>query len=273
MNETPTILLTGTSRGIGFETTRLLAARGCTLILHARSREEGEESYNRLVSSGVDSRRLHPAVADFADLQQVADLAHTIDELYPRLDVLVNNAATAGEASRVITKDGHERTWQVNYLAPYLLTRLLEDALNRSETGRVVNVSSSLHRAGRINWNDLNWKRRYSRSAAYTQSKLALTMLTTALTELRPKVRESVSVHPGVIATAMLPTYSYRGRPAAEGAEPVARLADPGLKVLDGGYYDGRLPAKAAAAAVDPDDVRKLWNFSERLVLLDKRKR
>ncbi|WP_410599710.1 hypothetical protein [Amycolatopsis sp. lyj-90] len=99
-----------------------------------------------------------------------------------------------------------------------LLTRLLEDALDRSEVSHVVNVSSALHRGGRINWNDLNWKRRYNRSAAYAHSKLALTMMTTALTEFRPKVREAVSVHPGIIATGMLPgySYSYRGRPVAE---------------------------------------------------------
>ncbi|EMD29208.1 SDR family NAD(P)-dependent oxidoreductase [Amycolatopsis azurea] len=270
MNESPTILLTGTSEGIGYETARLLAAKQCTVIVHARTREEGEESYQRLLGSGVDARRFQPAVADFTDLRQVIDLAVEVAELFPFLDVLVNNAGTTGTHGRVITKDGHERTFQVNYLAPYLLTRLLEDALSRSEVGRVVNVSSSLHRGGRINWNDINWKRRYNRGAAYAQSKLALTMMTTALSELRPKVREAVSVHPGIIATGMLPCYSYRGRPVVEGAEPVARLADPGAKVLNGGYYDGRLPAKAASAAVDPDSVRKLWTYSERLTLFDK---
>lgn len=80
-----------------------------------------------------------------------------------------------GPHGRVLTKDGHEQTVQVNYLAPYLLTRLLEDTLDRSEVSRVVNVSSSLHRGGRINWNDLNWKRPYNRGTAYAQSKLAVT--------------------------------------------------------------------------------------------------
>lgn len=271
MNESPTVLLTGASDGIGFETARLLLAQGCTVIAHARTREESGASYDRLVKSGVDVRRLQPVVADFTDLRQVIDLAVTVADSCPRLDVLVNNAGITGPHGRVLTKDGHEQTVQVNYLAPYLLTRLLEDALDRSEVSRVVNVSSSLHRGGRINWNDLNWKRRYNRGAAYAQSKLALTMMTTALTEFRPKVREAVSVHPGIIATAMLPGYSYRGRPVAEGAEPVARLALPWAKVLNGGYYDGRLPAKAAAAAVDPGDVRKLWSLSERLTLFDKR--
>ncbi|MEV7099638.1 hypothetical protein AB0M80_43125 [Amycolatopsis sp. NPDC051045] len=137
---------------------------------------------------------------------------------------------------------------------------------------RVVNGYSSLHRGGRINWDDLGSKRRYHRGAVYAQSKLALTMLTTALTELRPKVREAVSVHPGIIATGMLAHYSYRGRPVAEGAEVLARLANPKTKVLSGAYYDGRLPAKASAAAVDPDAVAKLWRVSESLTLPGKRR-
>jgi NAD(P)-dependent dehydrogenase (short-subunit alcohol dehydrogenase family) len=273
MTKNPTVLLTGTTDGIGFETARLLAAKGCTVIAHARTREESEESCKRLIGSGVDSRRLQPVIADFTELRQVAEMATTVATACPRLDVLVNNAGTPGPPVRLITTDGHEQTWQVNFLAPYLLTRLLEDCLNRSEVSRVVNVSSSLHRGGRINWNDLNWKRRYNRGAAYAQSKLALTMMTNALTEFRPKVREAVSVHPGIIATGMLPIYSLRGRPITEGAEPVARLADPGTKVLNGGYYDGRLPAKVAASAVVQDDVRKLWDLSERLTLVNQRQR
>lgn len=272
MSENPVVLVTGTSEGIGYETARLLATGSTTVIAHARSNEEGEEAYRKLLNSGVDERRLQPAVADFTDLRQVADLAGAIAQAYPRIDVLVHNAATAGPGSRIMTKDGNEQTFQVNYLAPYLLTRLLEDALSASPVSRVVNVTSSLHRGGRINWQDLNWKRRYNRGAAYAQSKLALTMLTTALTEFRPKVREAVSVHPGIIATGMLPHYSYRGRPISEGAEVVARLANPDAKVLNGGYYDGRLPAKASAAAVDPDAVGKLWRLSEHLTLPDQRR-
>ncbi|MEW2507935.1 SDR family NAD(P)-dependent oxidoreductase [Amycolatopsis sp. NPDC047767] len=185
---------------------------------------------------------------------------------------MVNNAGIGGAHHRVVTKDGHEQTFQVNYLAPYLLTRLLEDRLAGSPVGRVVNVSSSLHRGGRINWTDPSWKRRYNRGAAYAQSKLALTMFTAALTELAPRIGEAVSVHPGIIATGMLRHYSYRGRPVSDGAEVVARLADPDAKVLNGCFYDGRLPAKAASAAVEPEAVGKLWRVSERLTLLDQRR-
>jgi NAD(P)-dependent dehydrogenase (short-subunit alcohol dehydrogenase family) len=269
--EGPIVLLTGSTGGIGYETARLLAAGDVTVVVHARTEEEGAAAFQRLVNSGADPRRLQPAVADFSDLRQVAGLAAAIGAAYPRLDVLVNNAGTGGTGHRTLTPDGHELTFQVNYLAPYLLTRLLADRIGASPVGRVVNVSSSLHRAGRINWTDPSWKRRYNRGAAYAQSKLALTMFTAALTELEPKVREAVSVHPGIIATGMLKHYGHRGRPAVEGGEVVARLADPGAKVLDGCFYDGRLPAKSAAAAVEPEAVEKLWRLSERLTGLDRR--
>jgi NAD(P)-dependent dehydrogenase (short-subunit alcohol dehydrogenase family) len=272
MPENPVILVTGASEGLGYETARLLAAGTTTVIAHARTPEESQAACERLIVSCVDERRLQPAIADFTDLRQVADLANAIAERYPRIDVLVNNAGTAGAGGRIVTKDGHEQVFQVNYLAPYLLVRLLEDALAASPVSRVVNVSSSLHRGGRINWHDLGFKRRYHRGAVYAQSKLALTMLTTALTEFRPKVREAVSVHTGIIATGMLAHYSYRGRPVAEGAEVLARLANPETKVLSGAYYDGRLPAKASAAAVDPDAVARLWRVSESLTLPGKRR-
>ena len=272
MPENSVVLVTGTTDGIGFEAVKTLASGDTIVIAHARSAEESQEAYERLARSGVDEHHLQPAVADFADLRQVADMAHAIAEVYPRIDVLVNNAGIVGSGTRTTTKDGYEETLQVNYLAPYLLTRLLEDRLAASPVSRVVNVSSSLHRGGRINWNDLNWRRRYNRGAVYAQSKLALTMFTTALMEFRPKVREAVSVHPGIIATGMQQHYSYRGRPVAEGAEAVARLALPDAKVLAGAFYDGKLPGRACAAAVEPDGVRKLWNLSEHLTLLDKRR-
>ncbi len=75
----------------------------------------------------------------------------------------------------------------------------------------------------------------------------------------------------GIIATGMLPGYTHRDRPVAEGAEPVARLADPGSKVFKGGHYDGCLPGKAATGTVDPDGARKLWPLIECLTLLPQR--
>ena len=138
---TRTVLITGATDGIGYETAHLLVAEGCTVIVHARTSERGEEAVERLVKQGTEPMRLRLAVADFTSFAEVAAMAHMVAEAHPRLDVLVNNAAVAGENHRVLTKDGHEQTWQVNYLSHFLLTMMLERPLARARQARIVNLS------------------------------------------------------------------------------------------------------------------------------------
>ena len=138
----------------------------------------------------------------------------------------------AAPERHTVTADGNEIAFQVNFLAHYLLTCLLEPALTSDPGGRVVNVSSSLHRTGSIQWSDPNRARRYSRLAAYAQSQLALTVFAAD-----PRVT-AVSVHPGVCDTALLPLYAHDGVTPAEGAAHVVRLCDPAVEIVNGAYYD-----------------------------------
>ena len=139
---------------------------------------------------------------------------------------------------RTYTRDGQELTFQVNYLAPYLLTTKLVPRL-ASAGGRVINVSSDMHRGGNINWNNLARERQYWPLAAYAQSKLALTMYTKSLAEAGGASFTAVSVHPGVFRTRLLFIYDRVGRPAEEAAPILTTLASPTHPVVDGGYYDG----------------------------------
>ncbi|MFG2124992.1 SDR family NAD(P)-dependent oxidoreductase [Streptomyces sp. NPDC048710] len=256
-----TVLVTGATSGIGYETARQLAERGATVLLHGRTAEEARAAADRLVATaGARATRPHPYGADFTHLEEVETLAAAIVAAHPRLDVLVNNAGMAAPERHTVTADGNEIAFQVNFLAHYLLTCLLEPALTADLGGRVVNVSSSLHRTASIQWGDPNRARRYSRLAAYAQSQLALTVFAAD-----PRVT-AVSVHPGVCDTALLPLYDHEGLSPAEGAAHVVRLCDPAVEIVNGAYYDRGERVDPAPAATEDRTVRRLTKLADLLV-------
>ncbi|MFJ3905786.1 SDR family NAD(P)-dependent oxidoreductase [Streptomyces sp. NPDC090025] len=256
-----TVLVTGATSGIGHQTARLLAERGATVLVHGRTTEEAHAAVDRLVTlAGVPAERLCGYGADFTRLEEVERLAVRVIADHPRLDVLVNNAGMAAPERHTVTADGNEIAFQVNFLAHYLLTHLLEPALSGDRGGRVVNVSSSLHRSGSIQWADPQRARRYSRLAAYAQSQLALTVFAAD-----PRVT-AVSVHPGICATSLLPLYAHEGTAPAEGAAHVVRLCDPAVEIVNGAYYDRDRRVAPAAAATEERTVRRLARLADVLV-------
>ncbi len=118
---------------------------------------------------------MDPFAVDVSSQAEVRRLAREVLAAYPRLDVLVNNAGGFW-ATRRVTADGLERTFAVNHLAPFLLSRLLLDRLKASAPARIVTVSSGAHTTGKIDFGDLQGERRYSGQRAYSQSKLANVM-------------------------------------------------------------------------------------------------
>jgi NAD(P)-dependent dehydrogenase (short-subunit alcohol dehydrogenase family) len=268
MSEVPvthrTALVTGGSDGIGYATARLLLDDRATVFLHAVDQERGEDAVARLIKGGAEPLRLRLVVADFARLAEVANLADQLTEELPGLDLLVNNAAIFGPERRTYTENGHEMTFQVNYLAPYMLTTALTDHIAKVQ-GRVLNVSSALHRGGNVGWNDLARARQYSPLAVYAQSKLALTMFTRSLAEANSGSLTALSVHPGVFDTQLLRVYAHVGRPVDEAAAILGALGSPACTVVNGGYYDGLDPARAAALVDNARARTRLTTLSARL--------
>ncbi|MBS2553030.1 SDR family NAD(P)-dependent oxidoreductase [Catenulispora sp. NL8] len=260
-----TALVTGADAGLGREIVRLLAAERGTVLLHARTPEAAEQARQQLAGEGRAVDRIVPMGADFTDLGQVAALAQRVAREYPRVDLLVNNAGVFGSPSRAVTGDSHEVTFQVNYLAPYLLTRLLWPSLTAKPGSRVINVSSALHRGGRVHWGDVESSKRYSAVAAYAQSKLALNLFTRAVAVRGGADLIAVGVHPGVLATDMVRNYTRdTGRPAAEGAAAILALANG--RVEDGAYYEGVAESVPNTLMDDKSSVDRLWKLSARLV-------
>jgi NAD(P)-dependent dehydrogenase (short-subunit alcohol dehydrogenase family) len=254
-----TVLVTGATSGIGYETARQLAGLGATVLVHGRTAEETRSAVDRLGADGVPEDRLCAFSADFTRLEEVEQLARRVVAEHPHLDVLVNNAGVAAPERRTVTADGNEVTFQVNFLAHYLLTNLLEPALVSEPGGRVVNVSSSLHRTASIQWSDPQRARSYSRLAAYAQAQLALTVFAAD-----PRVT-AVSVHPGICTTALLPLYGHQGAPASEGAAHVVRLCDPTVEIINGAYYDRDERVAASPATAEPRTIKRLNKLASQL--------
>ncbi|WP_028810535.1 SDR family NAD(P)-dependent oxidoreductase [Streptomyces flavidovirens] len=255
-----TALVTGATSGIGWETARLLAEQGCHVVVHAPDMASGEEAITRLVATGITPDRLDLAIADFSRLGEVRAMAQSVARHHPAVDVLVNNAAVAAPERHTITADGVELSFQVNFLAAYVLTRALTGPLTARPGSRVVNVSSSMHRTASIAWNDVNRTRRYSQLAAYAQSQLALTVFARAKA---PQGCTVVSMNPGICETSLLPLYAHEGDDPAEGAARVVRLCDPATDVKPGAYYDRTALSPAAPVATEDRTVRRLVKLAD----------
>ena len=178
------ILITGATDGLGKAVAMQLARTGATLLLHGRDEARGQRMLEE-IRAQTGNTHLQWYRADFSQFAQVRALAERLVREQERLDVLVNNAGIGttlpGGGARQESEDGYELRFAVNYLAPFLLTRLLLPTLRQSAPARIVNVSS----AGQapINFLDVMLEQNYDGVQAYCQSKLALVMFTFDLAE------------------------------------------------------------------------------------------
>jgi NAD(P)-dependent dehydrogenase (short-subunit alcohol dehydrogenase family) len=272
------ILVTGSTDGLGRALARELAARGATVLLHGRDTVRGEVTMLDIRgTTGNDRVSFH--LADLSSLAQARRLAEHVLAEHERLDVLVNNAGigTGGRAvaERELSEDGHELRFAVMYLAPFLLTRLLEPLLVRSAPARIVNVASAGQAA--IDLDDVMLERGYSGVQAYCQSKTALVMLTFDLAdELRDRGVTANCLHPGtymptkmVLEAGVSPVDSLES-----GVEATMRLvADHDLDGVTGKYFDRQRESRAHPQAYDDDARRWLSDLSAELVGLTSARR
>ncbi|MFD8600324.1 SDR family NAD(P)-dependent oxidoreductase [Kitasatospora sp. NPDC059646] len=258
-----TILLTGATDGLGRALAHELAAQGATLVLHGRSKEKGEALLAELRPL-TDPDRLSYVLADFARMSDVHRMVEQVAGL-KRLDALVNNAGV-GLLHREESEDGHELTFQVNYLAGYVLAAGLAPLLVRSGPSRIVNVTS--FGQAPIDFDDPMLVRSPDGIQAYCQSKLAQVMHAIDLTEaLRGQGVTADAVHPA----PYMPTNMVRGRFApqatiAQGMSNVLRVVvDPELATGGGRFFNQRSDERANWQAYDAGARAQLRELSERL--------
>jgi NAD(P)-dependent dehydrogenase (short-subunit alcohol dehydrogenase family) len=220
-------------------------------------------------------------LADFERLDDVRRLAAELLASYEQLDVLANNAGAIFSA-QTISADGHELTFQVNYLAPFLLTNLLLPRLTENPAGaRVINTGSDAHKSARLDLEDLDGTRRgRSHRQAYPESKLATILFTAELARRTEGTGvTTVAFHPGLVVTDVgrdTPLIhnvlnSWLGRALlagpSHGAQPLVHLATADDPAARNGAYFSRLTPRVPknAQAVDPDLARQLWDQSAEL--------
>ena len=258
------MLVTGSTDGIGKETAARLAGAGATVILHARSRERGEQVL-REIRERTGSEGLRLVVGDLSSLAQVRGISEQVKAGYNRLDVLINNAGVVAQR-RTETEDGYELTFAVNHLAPFLLTNLLLEELKGSVPSRVVTVSSELHERARMDFDDPGLAREWGPRKAYNQSKLANVMFAYELARrLRGTGVTSNALHPGVVGTKLLRRgFGARGSSVSGAAEALVYLAtNPEVEGVTGRYFRKN---READSSYDEEAQRKLWELSERMV-------
>ncbi len=256
------ILVTGSTDGIGLATAKTLAQLGHEVVLHGRTGEKAEHARNIIQNASPDAV-LHTTHADLSDFAAVQRMAQDIAAQLPRLDVLINNAGVYMN-ERKLSKDGFEMTLAVNYLVPFLLTRLMLPLLKKSPEPRVVTVSSIAHRNGMIAFDNLNGERHFDGHRAYASSKLAVALFASELARREPWLASN-SLHPGVIDTKLLHAgFTMKGDPVTIGAQtPVFLATSPEIKGISGKYFDRCKAVQPAPPAEDQNLARQLWEWTE----------
>lgn len=260
-----TILITGSTDGVGRHVALELATVGATVLIHGRNRERAESLLGEIRKRGNNAGAFYQA--DLSSLAQVRELAARIRKEHARLDALINNAgigSRSGGAQRRTSAEGYELRFAVNYLAGFLLTRLLLPLIVASAPARIVNVAS----AGQypIDFEDVMLTRGYDGGRAYAQSKLAQVMFTVDLAhELEGSGVTVNCLHP---ATYMDTTMVREGgispiSTVDEGAAAIINLVrSPALEGRSGLYFDRQRESRANPQAYDATARERLRRLS-----------
>ncbi|WP_395394632.1 oxidoreductase [Novosphingobium sp. BL-8A] len=279
--------VTGANTGLGYETTKVLAARGARVLLACRSEEKARQAMEN-IRLEVPGANLSFVPLDQADLASVRECAAIVAREEPRLDVLVNNAGVMVPPLER-TVQGHELQFGVNHLGTFALTGLLLGKLAEVPGSRVVITASLAHRRGKIDWHDLDARRSYSRYQRYGDSKL---MNLLHMYELDRRLRAAgspvtaVACHPGVASTdlgrhwlafrAMFPIMGWMLNSAEEGAwatlQAATGVVEPGEYYGPQGMREMSGPsgiAKRKPSATDPEAARRLWDVSVQMTGVD----
>ena len=276
----PISVVTGATGGIGRWIALGLARAGHTVVLIARDRQRGEEVRD-WITAAIPSAKLDLLVADLSSIAAARHAGMMIDARHAEIDVLVNNAGTFS-GKRQETEEGHERVIATNHLTPFVLTRALVPALRaaaaRSGSARIVNVGSSTSDRARIDPSDLEGQREWSMVRAYSQSKLALMIVTFGWARRLDRTGVVANVvHPGTVATSLVREPGVVGLAwrfmapflltEEQGADtPLHACLSPVFATTTAAYVKRRKVVQPNRRALNPQLEELVWTATEALV-------
>ena len=274
-----TCLITGATDGIGKEAAIELAKKGCNLILIGRSKEKGEkvvEQIRKVAESHVD---IDYFTADLMLMKEVSRVADEVSRKYPRIDILLNNVG-AVFAFRGVTEEGFERTFALNHLGYFLMTKKLLPLVEKSDYKRIVNVSSSAHYGIDFEFDNINGEKKYTGFDTYKKSKLANVMFTYELAKRIEGTGITANcLHPGFVSTNFGKNNSFLWRNfirvamwliainVKDGAKTSIHLAcSDEVKDITGKFFANCEVKKGSSKAKNEEHNQKLWDLSEEFV-------
>lgn len=262
-----TVLVTGSTDGLGREAALRLGAMGAHVLVHGRNDERGAEVV-AAINEGPGSAQFYRA--DFASLDEIRDLAAAVMADHERLDMLINNAGIGtgfADGNRSLSEDGHEMIFQVNYLATYLLTQELLPLLEKSAPARVIHVASLAQRP--VDFDDPMMANGFDAGAAYSQSKLAQILHAVEMAEMiEPDLITFNALHPATMMdTTLVRQMDAPARTTVdEGADALIHVATAAaLTGRSGLYFNGSTEARANAQAYDASARERLIELSVEL--------
>ncbi|MFV1992197.1 MAG: SDR family oxidoreductase [Acidimicrobiales bacterium] len=271
-----TCMITGANSGIGKATAMALAGMGADLVLVCRDPGRGETAVAD-ISRQPGAGNVDLLIADLGSQEQIRRVAAEFLATQRPLHVLINNAGLI-LTDRTESEDGIEATFAINHLGPFLLTELLLDRLKQSAPARVVTVSSVAHRFSDIDFDDINYTKKYRGMQAYGRSKLANILFTRELARrLEGTEVTANAAHPGPVASnfghnnsgimaALVKVTAPFMRSTAKGAETSIYLAtSPEVDGVTGQYFANSRQKQPSKAAMNDADAERLWDISREM--------
>jgi NAD(P)-dependent dehydrogenase (short-subunit alcohol dehydrogenase family) len=265
-----TILITGATSGIGYETALGLAAAGAHLVLTTRDLIKGNTIRKTIIDKTGNSK-IDLIECNLDDLSSVRKAAGEYKQRFNKLHILINNAGI-WETKRKESKNGIELTFAVNHLAPFLLTNLLLDHIKASAPARIINLASAAHKMGSIHFDDIEGKKSCSSMKSYGQSKLCSILFTKKLSEMLKGNNVTVNcLHPGVVATHLfdkmpawlLIPFKWIFISPVKGAETSIYLATSDeVNNISGQYFAKKKVISSNKESCDLLIAEKLWDLS-----------